>query len=569
MYKIFNKLISLKYRGIWGKGMIRKSLTKLGICFAFSLTLWANSSKVAIGEAVPILPGIQPNCYDIIEPKEESTDYKKPGKMTAGNLSDIVQETIKKHPGIAADREALSASDDVIDQAVGGYLPSVDLRASIGRDNIVRSFNTNQLNPLESKGSISSTRSDPTLSLRQILFDGMGNSSRIDRAHSQRHQALGTLGVTTDTAIIDAATATVDMRRLQRLLEIVNKNIHFHKVMRDKVAQIVQAGVASISDLNQLEARLQDTYIAKSNIESDLEVARAKFIEVVGKEPPNKIKRIHLPAHLSALSLEMAVRMAMDYNNAIKVAKSSAEVADANYREAAAKMVPTVTFEFEAERDRNMSGTTGFQNRMTTMIVARQNLFSGGTDMAKTRETAKRKSEANARVVLARRQIERTIHGSWGEARNARKKSAHLTKLVHEKRRIRDIYIIEFDIGKRSIIDILDAANDVFLSEATRTTADATADINTIILSVGTGQFQRQLNSMSDAETEVEHPKATNCAHDTDSDLHLTPYSPVAESKPLVAENTYKVKKVAQKRKSMFERRKEERLNGLPDKARA
>ena len=88
----------------------------------------------------------------------------------------------------------------VIDQAKAGYMPSIDLRASLGRENIRRNFSVNALSPLPSTGIISTTRTDPSISIRQILFDGNGTASRVARANSQRHQARGTLGVTTDTS---------------------------------------------------------------------------------------------------------------------------------------------------------------------------------------------------------------------------------------------------------------------------------------------------------------------------------------------------------------------------------
>lgn len=550
--------------------MIRKSLGKLGACFVFSLALWGITPLAASVNPSHISKNTKTSDSDSLESKK----YKKPGKTSATTLSKIVQEALTYHPSIEADKVALSATDDMIDQAAAGYMPSVDLRVSLGRENIRRDFNLNALNPTVSIGSTTTTRSDPSITIRQILFDGMGTASRVGRARSQRNQAHGTLGVTTDTATVDAATAAIDVRRLQRLLRIVNNNIRFHQVIKSKVAEIVQAGAAPISDLFQLEARLQDTFVSQSNIQSDLEVARAKFIEVVGKEPPDHIKRIHLPAYLTPTSVEMAVRMALDNNNSIKVAKSNVQIAETNHRETGSKLVPTITLEVEGERDRNLDGVSGFQNRITAMLVARHNLFSGGADMAKSRETVKRLTEAHARLNLSRRQTERTIRAAWGEARNARAKSAHLTNLIREKRLIRDTYLNEFTIGKRTLIDILDAANDVFLTEATRTSVDATADINTVTLSVGTGQFRQFIGKERSESDEDEFDDQSDSdlpsyMLDSDSSPKLTPYHTSAHTKSLKMTKNNKIKSVALKRKSMFERRKEQRQSALPEKSAA
>jgi adhesin transport system outer membrane protein len=551
--------------------MIRRNLTKIGSFFIFSVVIGGIvTTDASANRQTGSLNNKTTTLYSF-DAKVSSKDdkYKKPSKISTGTLSGIVQEALKYHPGIEADKEALSATDDAIDQAQAGYMPSVDLRVSLGRENMRRNFNPNILNPLSSAGAISSTRSDPSITIRQTLFDGMGTASRVARARSQRHQAHGTLGVTIDTTMVDVASATIDVRRLHRLLRIADHNIRFHQVMKAKIEEIVQAGAAPISDLFQIESRLQDTLVSKSNIISELEVARVKFIEAVGKAPPDYIQRINLPGYLTPTSVNMAVRMALDNNSSIKVAKSSVQIAETNHRETGAKLVPTITLELEGERDRNMSGTSGFQNRLTAMVVARHNLFNGGADFAKSRETVKRLTETHARLNLARRQTERTIRAAWAEAKNARAKSAHLTNLIREKRRIRDSYVNEFALGKRTLMDILDAANDVFLTEASRTTVDATADVNTVILSVGTSQFKGYINRTDKSERDGDDtPSSAPYISDLDPSLRFTPYRAMPQKISKVQKN-HKVKNMSLKRKSIFEMRKESRKNEALDKSSA
>jgi outer membrane protein, adhesin transport system len=445
------------------------------------------------------------------------------GESYAQTLDQIIRQALAHHPSIKADKESLSAADDVIEQATAGYMPTVDIRASIGRETIRRNFRATQLSVIPNIGKISNTRSDPSFTIRQLLFDGMATPSRISRSHYQRDQTREKLGVTTDTVMLDAASAAFDIRRLQRLLRITERNIHFHETIKNIVSEIVEAGAAPISDLHQVESRLQDTISSKASIQAELDTAYAKYREAVGASPPSHMKQTCLPGYLIPKSMEMAVRMATDNNSTIKVARTNLKIAETNYREAGAKFVPTITFEVEGEAARNPSGSAGTQNRISTLLVARQNIFSGGADMARSRESIKRISEAKARIDLAIRQTERTIRAAWSEIKNAVNKSAHLTKLIKEKRKIRDTYLLEFTVGKRTIIDILDAANDVFLTEAMRITVDATFDFNIVILSIGTGQF---MGYVKKAPPHERHCDAKN--HSTQP--ALTPVSEVLES---------------------------------------
>jgi adhesin transport system outer membrane protein len=454
------------------------------------------------------------------------------GEIYAQTLDQIIRQALAYHPGIKADKESLSASDDVVEQAVAGYMPTVDIRASIGRESIRRNFQATQLSVISNIGKISNTQTDPSFTIRQLLFDGMGRASRVARSRYQYHQMREKLGVTTDNVMLDAASAALDIRRLQRLLRITERNIHFHETIRNTVAEIVEAGAAPISDLYQVEARLQDTIVSKASIQSDLDAAYAKYKEAVGVFPPAYMKRTCLPGYLTPKSMEMAIRMARDNNNTIKVAKSNLKIAETNYRETDSKFVPTITFEMEGELDRNPSGSRGTQSRITTLLVARQNIFSGGADMARAREMIKRVTEAKARIDLAIRQTERTIRAAWSEIKNAINKSIHLSKLIQEKRKIRDTYLIEFTVGKRTIIDILDAANDVFLTEATRTTADSAFDINIVILSIGTGQFMNYVKKAAPVSAPCD-TKNNAIEATLVSDSKTLEFSDTREEKPL------------------------------------
>jgi len=257
--------------------------------------------------------------------------------------------------------------------------------------------------------------------------------------------------------------------------------------------------------------------------------------------------------------------MALENNNSLKVAKSSVQIAESNQRETISKLVPTVTLELEGERDRNMNATSGFQNRLTAMIVARHNLYNGGADFARSRETTKRLTEAHARFSLTRRQTERTIRSAWGEAKSSRLKSAHLTNLIHEKRALRETYLTEFSLGKRTLLELLDTANDVFISEATRTTVDASTDINTVIVSVGTGKFQKYLDGKNTGE-DIDSDETSNI-RDADNSVYMIPYKSPSIGKSKKSNGGDTVKSVTYKRKSIFEQRKEERQNMYMNKA--
>ncbi|MFG5411406.1 TolC family protein, partial [Piscinibacter sakaiensis] len=91
----------------------------------------------------------------------------------ADPLRASVQKAIEGNPEVAAQFNAYRASDDAIAVSRGGLLPRVDLDANIGRDReTVKNRNPE---------SQSLTRSGVTLTLSQLLWDGLGTVRDVNR----------------------------------------------------------------------------------------------------------------------------------------------------------------------------------------------------------------------------------------------------------------------------------------------------------------------------------------------------------------------------------------------------
>jgi adhesin transport system outer membrane protein len=94
----------------------------------------------------------------------------------------------------------------------------------------------------------------------------------------------------------------------------------------------------------------------------------------------------------------------------------------------------------------------------------RYNLYRGGADIARIREFKERRSESLEDLRISERVVEQEVRSAWAARQTQQDRIVLLQKQVEANQQTYDGYIQQFDIGQRGLLDVLDAANELFLS---------------------------------------------------------------------------------------------------------
>ena len=111
-----------------------------------------------------------------------------PAAALAEDLSSVVGTALSSNPDVAEARNRWRARRDEVREAEGGFLPSVDLNAGIGYEYTdspgtrARGIDSNEL-----------TRKELGLNVRQMLFDGWGTESEVERQKARTDSAAARL----------------------------------------------------------------------------------------------------------------------------------------------------------------------------------------------------------------------------------------------------------------------------------------------------------------------------------------------------------------------------------------
>jgi len=388
----------------------------------------------------------------------------------AQSLEEELQGLINGNPEILAGRRNLESTIHGVNRAFAGYLPKVDATGESGPEHIdsplLRDANQADWNKVKQIAGITVT---------QNLFDGFGTPSAVRSARLNVEVAAFTLTGTRQDVLFRGAQAYVDVLRRARLVELARLSETTIKRQLHLEDERVERGAGIAVDVLQAKSRLQIAKERRVAFEGALADAVARYIQVFGHGPDRE--RMTEPVPPEALlpqDLDEGLKIADRENPLVNSSRATVEVARERRRAARADYYPTVNVVAGANYEKDVDLVEGERRDYSVVLRATWNLFNGFATKAGVAQAAAdyRVSQDNHETAL-RRVIDDTRR-AWHELMTARQRVELLDNAVNiaaevfvARRRLREA-------GKETVINVLDAENEV--NNARISLADATAD---------------------------------------------------------------------------------------------
>ncbi|MGH6648990.1 TolC family outer membrane protein [Aquabacterium sp.] len=385
--------------------------------------------------------------------------------QTSG-LAAAAQKAIDGNPEVTARLNALRAANDEISVARGAYLPRVDLSASVGRD----SDRITNRNP----ESQSLNRNGVALSANQVLWDGLQTRREVERlGHAKLVRYFEFLSSTEDAAL-EASRAYIDVQRFRRLVELAQDNYVQHRYVQDQLQSKVKAGVGRGVDSEQATARLA---LADSNLTTEaanLHDVSARYLRVVGEAPATNQPAVQgLSNGIPASSDETA-------NQAV-IGNATVEAAVENLRAAKVQASgqknslyqPKLEARVRSGLGKNFDGIESQKRDTSAEVLLSWNLFNGGSDSARSRQLANLVNQAADQRDKACRDVRQTASIAHNDIQKLKDQLASLDRNVLAIEKARDAYRQQFDIGQRSLLDLLNSENELYTAKRAYVNAEA------------------------------------------------------------------------------------------------
>lgn len=402
------------------------------------------------------------------------------------DLQSVVQKAISTNPEVNAAWERLSAAENDIGVARGNYLPSIDVSAGVGRE----------AQDGDGRGSYDTDYAE--LTLTQMLFDGFATRSEVERLDRSKLVTYYELIGASENTALEATEAYLDVARHRELVRLAQENYAKHQEVYRQIEERTLSGAGRGVDLEQISGRLA---LAESNLMTEatnLHDVTARYMRIVGDLPAQNLMPAPTLGEELPADVTEAVNLAFEGNPDFHAAIENINVQRAEQGGARAAFMPRLEIQGRTGTNNQDDAIAGRRDETSIQLVATMNLYNGGSDLAAFRASSDRIEEAVDQRELACTNVRQTTQIAYNDARRLREQLNYLNQHRLSIDRVRGAYQQQFDIGQRTLLDVLDSENEYFEASRAYTNAqyDVTlADARTL---AATGQLMQSLEIMRD-----------------------------------------------------------------------
>ncbi|MBI3094717.1 MAG: TolC family outer membrane protein [Rhodocyclales bacterium] len=377
-------------------------------------------------------------------------------------LQEVAQKVVLTNPEVLSKWHAFKSAAGEVDMARAAFYPKLDYTTGLGRETL------RQPGVADREYS----RNGYTLTLNQMLYDGFATASDVRRLDKARLTRYFELLDAAENAALEAGRAYYDVMRYRLLMYLAENNYIEHRASYEQLLRRAQAGAGRRVDVEHAASRLALAELNLNTEAANLHDVMARFQRLVGEPPPAVLFG---PAGLAAdypVSEADSLRLALRQNPALRAAVENVESAQHDIELRRSAFHPKLDLRMRNESIGNYQGVTGTRQNNVAEVVLSYNLFNGGADMARQRVYAERKNLAMDLREKSCRDLRQTLSIAYNDVVRLRAQLSNLDLQVGSIEKTRDAYKAQFNIGQRSLLDLLDTENELLNARRTAVNAD-------------------------------------------------------------------------------------------------
>ncbi|MDO6583412.1 TolC family outer membrane protein [Photobacterium sp. 2_MG-2023] len=344
------------------------------------------------------------------------------------------------------------------DEAQGFYLPQVNLYAAAGYEE-TRYSSGNKIAP-DDRGL---TRTEVGVKVSQLIFDGLKTSANIDRLGYEAESERLTLIADAENVALDVVRVYLEYLKSQQILELSKRNVIDHETIYNNILDRKNKGLSSNSDLAQIAARVATAKSTQISAQNNLYDQEAQFMRLVGL-PTKELVTPVFDYSLLPPDLDIAINQAVENHPEIQAAILDIKAAREEVRREKGGYYPELKLEAYGNKNENIGGVEGPEEDARVMLTLDYDLFNGGSTNARIESAAWRAEQARSIRLRAERQVREGTTLAWNAYNMLETQKQLLQQNVDAAKAAEDGYVQQFNVGRRSLLDVLDAKVEVFLA---------------------------------------------------------------------------------------------------------
>lgn len=369
-------------------------------------------------------------------------------------LKDTVGEVIQTHPIIQERLKNYRATRQDISIADSGYMPTVDIVGGVG---------------WKTQGHVNSDIAEAdfdtynsAIIIKQNLFNGFDTLYSVAYEKARVVSSAYDYIEKTDDVTLQTTKAYLDLLRANELYNTSKENVANNELIYAKVYELYVSGVAAKSELDKIQSSLA---LSRSNLtvkRNNLVDARFDFHRMLGRNV--SVESLVRPDFTSRLphSRVRAMQFALEHNPSLMVSRFNIKSAQKRYKQTRANYYPSVDLEASQNYSNNWQTSTSPDDRFEVMLNVSYNLYKGGRDSSIKQKNISLVNQEIEKQRELKRELIHSMGVSWSAYEITKVQLDDLYKFQSFSFSTLELYQEEYELGQRSLLDLLAAQNDFF-----------------------------------------------------------------------------------------------------------
>lgn len=397
------------------------------------------------------------------------------GTAEAQTLRDALANAYNTNPDLGAARAQLRSTDELVAQALSGFRPQFGATAS---------YDIVDLDSSQGSGTLDSSAVGVTLS--QPLYRGGGLEANLRASENTVRANRANLITTEQQILYDAVQAYAGVWRDRSVLELAINNEKRLQRQLQATRDRFNVGEVARTDVAQAEARLSAAEASRVEAEGLLANSIATFRRVIAQEPQN-VEQPAKPAELPANEAQ-----------AQELAAANPNIATAQYTLAAAKddvdvafsrLLPQVDLRASASYANEPSSNLAWQRDGSIGVQVTVPLYQGGAEYSQVRQNKQIARQRDEQLVSTQRSVAENVTTAWETLQTSTSNIQSRQAQVRANRIALEGVEQEAQVGSRTVLDVLDAEQELFGSQVELVRAQANEAIAAYALLASVGQL--------------------------------------------------------------------------------
>jgi adhesin transport system outer membrane protein len=385
------------------------------------------------------------------------------------SMREAIEIAVNSNPEVAQAQYNKEAIQFERKQAQGLYAPRVDIEGAAGvryLDNPTRralGIDGDALYPVSAEARAEWTAIDFGRRRGELLRQ----SARVDGASLRVVERSEFIG-------LQVARQYLDVLLQQRVVAASMDNVAFHEALVNDLGTGVQQGSISIADQQQAQERLQSAKVRMTEAEQALTEARITLRRLSGLDIDAVVQPPLLTEAMPG-SVVDAIGLARSNNPRVREAEADVDAAHALADSTRANQLPRIGVDVTGRIGEDIDAVRGTTRDLQARVFLKWNIFDGGINRANYQEMVRRASEARYRLYTVVREAEEDVRTAWSRMDSQTKVAADLETQSRVSDDLLLSYRSQFNVGRRSLLDVLDAQNTRYNTQVRLETAKFSA----------------------------------------------------------------------------------------------